>query len=536
MASSGYHRWGGSHPSDAQQQNQLYFQQGQQRYLTTPPSGAGPPPSQQPRFPMSGTPPSVGSLPPPYGSIHDNPPMRVQVLRQQQGLSGRAPPPPPPPPNRPPPLIPQQIRHRQHPSHSGNRHHRDRAVGDNRGVEKSSTEFPRVVTSAAEATKADYGTRTSTYTIPQKRRRTDNGVSKNDDDVAKKPGMTGETKVSSLPKSSMGGDAVPSGGSHEDTPSDDESNRKSPPPNTYESTSTDDAGAGGQQTNTTATLNAAPTDKKQAKKKQLEILKAKMALAKQKKEAAERQGALAQAKAKLRAAQERASLPSGILHPISGLSTSLILTKIADNGPENMVYFPSKELDIDFRLKELNRLIQNNDSRGSDDDDEVDESTSSAAAGGNSLAHRRSLLQQELLLLKEKLESKQRAASNDSEDDERAEKEQPVMTKEELQRRREEAQQQMDLSYWRHFVSKQEHILSNVTSQLQDNSSALKQCDLDLETTEKSIENVGNEIEELETREKVVASLVSEAASSLLAKRTELYSVREKQQVSSGMG
>jgi hypothetical protein len=270
------------------------------------------------------------------------------------------------------------------------------------------------------------------------------------------------------------------------------------------------------------------SDVRQKKKKQLELLRAKVALAKQKKSAMEKEarmkdtkGALERAKAKLRGAmQERAIANNRNLPPISGLSTSLIIANISETGPEDMVHFPSRSMDMDLGEKKLGELLRANGS--------VD-----GASG--SLAARKSQLQKELLLLKEKLESKQslkstKAQETDASSDEKSDCDsKQVLTKQELERRRGEAQAQMDFSYWKHFVSKQEHILSSVTSHLQENSYSLKKCDSDLEKTEESIKTMNSEILDLEAREKIVANLISEASCSLLKKRNEQHSLQENQ-------
>jgi small-conductance mechanosensitive channel len=104
------------------------------------------------------------------------------------------------------------------------------------------------------------------------------------------------------------------------------------------------------------------------------------------------------------------------------------------------------------------------------------------------------------------------------------------MTKEELERRKEEAQAFMDLSYWKHFVSKQEHILSDVNAQVLENLKGSEECTREVEDTKKALFEIDKEIVDLETREKAVADMVGKAMTQLLSTREELHLVRGEEQ------
>jgi DNA repair exonuclease SbcCD ATPase subunit len=277
-------------------------------------------------------------------------------------------------------------------------------------------------------------------------------------------------------------------------------------------------------------------------RKKLENLKALLELAKQKKLAMqgelkqtegseakknseEVQAALRRAREKLRGAltsRERALQGMGPVQiPISGLSVSLTIKNISQTGPEDKVYFPAKNFGIDLGRKALEELSSH-----------------------DSLATRRSQLQQELMALKERLERTQRTTGRDTDDDESKAEDalkeiaanqtpKQVMTKEELERRKEEAQAFMDLSYWKHFVSKQEHIMSEVDGQVNENSKALEECIREIEDTTRYLRETDLQILDLETRQQAVASMVSSATTKLLETRNKLHLEKAKQSTAS---
>jgi hypothetical protein len=99
------------------------------------------------------------------------------------------------------------------------------------------------------------------------------------------------------------------------------------------------------------------------------------------------------------------------------------------------------------------------------------------------------------------------------------------MTKAELERRKEEAHAFMDLSYWKHFMSKQEHIMSQVDGQVNDdnNSNALEECSREIKDATRSLRETDLKVLDLETRQQAVASMVSSALTELLETRNKLH-------------
>lgn len=158
----------------------------------------------------------------------------------------------------------------------------------------------------------------------------------------------------------------------------------------------------------------------------------------------------------------------------------------------------------------------------------------------DSLASRKSQLQQELMALKNLLERKQGSTEleedgNDSQGDDAAKGitsspvTKQIMTKEELERRKEEAQAIMDLSYWKHFVSKQEHMMAEVDGQVHENSKALNECSIEIEDAVRNLQESELHILDLEKRQQAVAQMVSNATAKLLETRKKLHLEKAKE-------
>ena len=160
-----------------------------------------------------------------------------------------------------------------------------------------------------------------------------------------------------------------------------------------------------------------------------------------------------------------------------------------------------------------------------------------------SLAHRRIQLQKELMALKEKLEKNQQkvaaAASsnnnnnNDNNDNNNTSNQEQqiqvpipipiILTKQELERRKVEAKNDMDISYWKHFVSKQEHMLQNVTKQVLENESSLEQCLKERHSTNIQLNSIQSNINTYGAKQDVIEDGIIKTTMQLLNVRQQLY-------------
>ena len=221
------------------------------------------------------------------------------------------------------------------------------------------------------------------------------------------------------------------------------------------------------------------------------------------------QAALQRAREKLQGAmtnRERAlqnvsagkNVSSTMVAPISGLGESLIVKNLSQTGPESMVYFPSKTAASDLGRRILeDRMNQ------------------------ESMEQRRVQLQQELMALKERLEQKQKNASDLQM--QTSKHQQPVMTKEELRRRKDEAQAMMDLSYWKHFVSKQEVIMSDVDKQVDDTRKAVESCTREMQEASTHLDETELLIRDIELRQQTITDMITKATSALLETRQKVH-------------
>ena len=171
----------------------------------------------------------------------------------------------------------------------------------------------------------------------------------------------------------------------------------------------------------------------------------------------------------------------------------------------------------------------------------------SKKVAGRSLLQRKIQLQNELLALKEKLEMKssqekqnhQTSSGNavDSADvDARNDGDRkPPPTKEGLKRRKAEAQTVMDISYWKHFVSKQEHLLQQVTTKINNmdksngKGGAYKECLEKRHSTNKAIAQVQQDLDVLEQRQAVVEEGIETSTQQLLDARQALHQAKALQ-------
>ena len=97
------------------------------------------------------------------------------------------------------------------------------------------------------------------------------------------------------------------------------------------------------------------------------------------------------------------------------------------------------------------------------------------------------------------------------------------MTKEELRRRKDEAQAMMDLSYWKHFVSKQEVIMSDVDKQVDDTRKAVESCTREMEEASTHLDETELLIRDIELRQQTITDMITKATSALLETRQKVH-------------
>jgi hypothetical protein len=214
----------------------------------------------------------------------------------------------------------------------------------------------------------------------------------------------------------------------------------------------------------TRTNQVSPKSKSQ---KRLELLKAKLELAKQKKESLAQISSNSNngVQAKLQAARERLQgalykrnqalkNKKFVLTPISGLSACLIIKDIPNTGPDDMVYYSNENVS---RKK---------------------------------------------LLLK-KLE--------------------PKKSKQELQDQKRSLQTQMDISKMKHAVSRQEVLVKNIQQQIKENASALQQCQQDKIKCQQDQVSSQENIQNLQNRKRIIQDMISKSTQRLLQLRMKLH-------------
>jgi hypothetical protein len=505
----------------------------------------------------SGTPPSVGDTPVSY-AYHQLPPPPPPLLQGQPlPLPSQShalafahsaqqhrfdqtfirPPPPPPPPPQVPPLVPQQIRRR---NPSIRRRTRKRKPGT-----LSNDPLSNENESSRSQNSKNMDTQLASSNVPK------TGVSavstSAEETTASRQDINRDAASAQLELSSAFDLVTVTAHHSSDTQSNHVDDAKGI---ASKSSSVSNDSSISPTPSESESIEAKPA-KKLKNRKQLEMARARLELLKKKRSAMQGglkvdtasataseapedvQVALKRAREKLRGAlqgRERAMQRFSPVHqtPISGLSSDLTIKNISQTGPEDMVCFPSTNLGLDLGRAELEELIG--------DDFTTDDS--------GSLAARKLQLQRELLALKERLEEKQKASWRDSKgggdkDDDndndtsmevtRTQAMKQLLTKEELEKRKEEARAVVDISYWKHFVSKQEHILSEVDEQVDENRKALEKCSREVDDTAKDIQKADDDIHDLETRERAVADMASNVMKKLLSTRKELHSEKEKQ-------
>lgn len=169
-----------------------------------------------------------------------------------------------------------------------------------------------------------------------------------------------------------------------------------------------------------------------------------------------------------------------------------------------------------------------------------------------SLVQRKLQLQNELMALKEKLDMKSSQEQKQNQQHQRQQttnattaangdgRNGKTATKEGLERRKAEAQTVMDISYWKHFVSKQEYLLEQVTAKINnmnDNSNhrhqkiprganTYKECLHERHATNKAIAKVQHDLDIIEKRQEVVEEGIILSTKKLLEARQVLHDER----------
>jgi hypothetical protein len=224
--------------------------------------------------------------------------------------------------------------------------------------------------------------------------------------------------------------------------------------------------------------------------------------------------ALDRARSKLQGVQERALLLQqqqqkkkkknrSPLTPISALSTELVIRGISSTGPPELVHHPfgsddRKTLEIALGGTEAVRALHKGDTNGDD------VSSSSSLSTSTSLPFKRKPNE---LPAPNTDSKKQKAAA--------------IPTKEELLDRKTKAQIVVDISYWKHFLSKQKALLSKI-----NNHTKWEDCVKERHSTNVELSNLQQELTLLDWSHEVVERGTENALKELLAARQELYETR----------
>jgi len=86
-----------------------------------------------------------------------------------------------------------------------------------------------------------------------------------------------------------------------------------------------------------------------------------------------------------------------------------------------------------------------------------------------------------------------------------------------------EAQNVMDISYWKHFVSKQEYILHGIKKQVTDSTSSLEECLRERHATNIQLNHIQKTITSLESRQDIIEDEIIKSTTKLLTARQQLY-------------
>lgn len=225
------------------------------------------------------------------------------------------------------------------------------------------------------------------------------------------------------------------------------------------------------------------------------------------------QSALLRAREKLQGALQkraRARQNSSSLHySISALSAPLIIECVNNTGSRESVFFPTKCLPADLGRLELEKEL-------------------AERCNPQLLAARKMQLQQELLVLKGRLERQQQdpmrceIEGDGTHSSDVSVTSKQALSKKELEMRKEKVQTIMDISHWKHFVYKQENMLTEASDRVAENRNALEECNKEQIDTIANLTITKEEISDLEAREQAVANMIEEATSNLLLTRKNL--------------
>ena len=206
--------------------------------------------------------------------------------------------------------------------------------------------------------------------------------------------------------------------------------------------------------------------------------------------------------------------------PITALSANLIIQNISETGPPENVYFTfsSRTSTVDLGQAQTQTQAQAQGATSKPHNPPAHKDTS------QSLFERKLRLQHELLLLKEKLEICQQ--DNDSAfspNDDPKQMNQSQTSDDQEREKGDGGQTIIDLSHWKHFVSKQANLLDDTTKRLTETKQALIDCESEQQEAESQLQTIHKELVDLENREQAVIKLLKGATFKLLRTRAELH-------------
>ena len=211
-----------------------------------------------------------------------------------------------------------------------------------------------------------------------------------------------------------------------------------------------------------------------------------------------------------------------VIAPITALSADLVIQNISETGPPEHVYFPFATRSVDL----CHAQTQSQGPSSKIQNLPTQKDTSQA------LFERKLRLQRELQLLKEKLELCQQDSDSAFDPNDNPKKINQSQYNDDQGREKEDCGQTIiDLSHWKHFVSKQASLLDDTTKRLTETKQALIGCETEQQEAESQLQAIHQVLLDLEMREKAVITLLKGATCKLLRTRMDLQLQQQRQQV-----
>jgi hypothetical protein len=246
------------------------------------------------------------------------------------------------------------------------------------------------------------------------------------------------------------------------------------------------------------------------------------------------------------------------LRPISallkGAKHDLVLTNIRQSGPNELVDFCTTRLleADDSGNSEMDESMSDSlDWNKAEVEEEGKEKTATEDAERGEQTKRdnaKSSLQQNIVALKRKLElqtkivqakGKQQRLQQEQlnrEQQENAvetdvveiEANEPVinLSRQELEKRRDEATRHHSVTYFKHLISKQEHLLAEQQAQIQTTGTALKECDDELDAEQSALRMAEQDTVRLTARGEVLDQMMVETTTKLIQARQKLHTYK----------